>query len=1487
MPRSFVSCLTAVLLTAALCVVSAAIPSTLGAQECDPNQVFPPCDVTPPEVTITPATGTFGGATKTITIEWCDEFSLRGGDQWITLNGASVTASFNYVPGNRSGCTAFATSTGTVPLTLGPNTLQAGITDDAFNEGTGSASYTLNNGYITIDGSFNNNENQRLAACEASCFAAVYAQSTVPYVSMDAPQGVTLIYHGDRAFPMPFVYVDVTGFTSDTPTIQEYWLEANVNGALVTFRNTETRLRFAGQQDVRRFGGQLDMRDLATGMYPLDIILTTVFAGATEAKTISSQLLVVNDSSSKIARGWQVAGVQRIHDRLGDGTQLVITGGDGSGAHYASCGTNCWTKPRGEYSELSYDGTAQTYTRAYRDSTKVTFNARGLMTRVTDRLGHTVNFEYDASDRLWKIEDPYRTYSGGTLRSYITLVYGANGLARIEEPGADGTPSTGRVTTVTVDANRRLTAIADPDNVSTTFGYDSDGRLSAVTDRNGGISTFVYDAPSWKLAELRMPQVAIDAGGGATQLATPVTTFRPWQTVGVPTTLTSGTPATPFHPDSTVGRVTDPEARETSFRVDRWGQPTRIIDPVGRVTTITRNGDGFATAVTSPTGAVDLMSFAGPLVTSVQPAGQNPTYIRYGVAAQPDSIYGPGQRWQRLYLDSLTGRVESVKIQDVDSLVRYTYDARHRVIEMKDQNSHRWVYRYDARTGNRDSTHTWPSNHFAVTRFDAYGRDSASFAEGQLVGRVIYDLVNRPKEHYAGSMVAPTVMTYGALFTEVRDAKGQVYRSEHNVLGWLTREVDPTTAAMSYRHDRTGLVKSWSNRRGEIVDYRYDGVGRLVSKRGVNVAADSFAYSADDRKVMALSPQSLDSLYLNIYGQADSAVTWLNGKRYRRQYRWNGNGSLDSLGISTTSGITFAQRRYVTPRGLLDTLRVSGQAIRYTYDKEFQRTSTVFPVGSPNVTRSEYYTSLHQRYRTSFNTTAIDGELWQNYVFEARGRIAQEDRKYASGSGTKIRTFEYDDRGQLTSAQLSRVSTGIECPEPTGTEVINDGTNCAPTSNRVLDASYEFHYDSAGNLRQQTDTLSGATVSGVHGTGNRITSWGGATFGHDADGNRTSRSAGGVTTTYGWSAEGRLTSVSSGGTMLGYDYNAAGQPVRRTRNGVAERYFLWDGDHLMAEINASSQRVAEYVYEPGVDNPVALVTGATGIAATRYLEEDELGNVVGVFNTALAQTLVYDVRGKVESITGTVADTNRLRWKGLMWEGDLTQLYYVRNRWYDPETGRFMTEDPIGLDGGLNVYVFGGNDLINLADPWGLDPCTQEQLDHGWKTVDGQCEAPNKLPTVVVTAEPSGGPRVSRIILRSRGGNVMSLPAGGGGGSGALARADATKVADPASQAAAQERFECAVGRTSRGAGVGYSGGALVGAAYGLAVLGPRFERVGAAAGGALFGATLGPEAVPVGFVLGRGTGLLVAMGYGSLKHRTAGTLLGTSVGAVTAANCP
>jgi len=100
-----------------------------------------------------------------------------------------------------------------------------------------------------------------------------------------------------------------------------------------------------------------------------------------------------------------------------------------------------------------------------------------------------------------------------------------------------------------------------------------------------------------------------------------------------------------------------------------------------------------------------------------------------------------------------------------------------------------------------------------------------------------------------------------------------------------------------------------------------------------------------------------------------------------------------------------------------------------------------------------------------------------------------------------------------------------------------------------------------------------------------------------------------------------------------------------------------------------------------------------------------------------------------------------LRWKGLPYDAE-TGFYAMRARYYDPKIRRFVSEDPIGLSGGINTYAFAAGDPINASDPSGLDPCTAEQLEQGWRDIqvgipDGpdsrtECMSNGGLPPILV-----------------------------------------------------------------------------------------------------------------------------------------------------------
>ena len=116
--------------------------------------------------------------------------------------------------------------------------------------------------------------------------------------------------------------------------------------------------------------------------------------------------------------------------------------------------------------------------------------------------------------------------------------------------------------------------------------------------------------------------------------------------------------------------------------------------------------------------------------------------------------------------------------------------------------------------------------------------------------------------------------------------------------------------------------------------------------------------------------------------------------------------------------------------------------------------------------------------------------------------------------------------------------------------------------------------------------------------------------------------------------------------------------------------------------------------------------GTTSVSSTYYPLTDHLGTVHE--NGNIVESYNYDAYGKVLEIKDgngapltKSAIGNRYLWQGREYSYT-TGLYYFRARYYDAQTGRWLSKDPIGISGGLNQYVFCGNNPVNFTDPWGL-----------------------------------------------------------------------------------------------------------------------------------------------------------------------------------------
>jgi RHS repeat-associated protein len=253
------------------------------------------------------------------------------------------------------------------------------------------------------------------------------------------------------------------------------------------------------------------------------------------------------------------------------------------------------------------------------------------------------------------------------------------------------------------------------------------------------------------------------------------------------------------------------------------------------------------------------------------------------------------------------------------------------------------------------------------------------------------------------------------------------------------------------------------------------------------------------------------------------------------------------------------------------------------------------------------------------------------------------------------------------------------------------------------DSGHVFAYDAVGNRLDQ---------GGSYAVGNRIRQLAGCTFATDSlgDGNVLSRTCGTQTVRFHWSAESRLKAMQVvAGDSVDFRYDASGRLVRKDVNGAAQAYFLWQGDNLLAELTANATgKVAEYSYYLGLDNLHALIVGTTPY----FAHVDGIQNVRALTDSAtktVQRSYEFDDWGALTGGTDIkpFSNADRARFKGALWLGPEVDVYYMRARWYEPKTGRFLSEDPFGLAGGINPYSFAGNDPINGRDPTGT--CKEDE----------------------------------------------------------------------------------------------------------------------------------------------------------------------------------
>ena len=280
-----------------------------------------------------------------------------------------------------------------------------------------------------------------------------------------------------------------------------------------------------------------------------------------------------------------------------------------------------------------------------------------------------------------------------------------------------------------------------------------------------------------------------------------------------------------------------------------------------------------------------------------------------------------------------------------------------------------------------------------------------------------------------------------------------------------------------------------------------------------------------------------------------------------------------------------------------------------------------------------------------------------------------------------------------------------------------DGEKQGDPTNPTVSPGYTF--DPMGNRLTKSDTV---TVSGTptttattygYDSANRLTTLNGTAnaYTNDADGN--TLSGGGRVNT--WDSQNRLVSCAlNGGTPSTYTYGADGLRRSATVNGVTT-YFVYDGQTMVREMKRNATTGALYPTATYLAGPrgmeyrrddTATETDGQGntVNKVRWYVYDGLGSVVGEVDPLgnLTSSPKYDVYGAVRSNSGTASSKQGFVGSlGHLSEPE-TGLIYMRARYYDPATGRFVSED--SARSGRNWFVYCSDNPVNEVDASGRDP---------------------------------------------------------------------------------------------------------------------------------------------------------------------------------------
>lgn len=986
------------------------------------------------------------------------------------------------------------------------------------------------------------------------------------------------------------------------------------------------------------------------------------------------------------------------------------------------------TDPVGNKATMTYDTRGNLLTRKPSQSATFTeswtYDARNNITSYTDGRGAISRYVYDASGRLSTETDAL----GGVTR----YTYTATGqVATVATPGgrttrhaydtagnliAETTPA-GHKTTHTYDAGgRRLSttdprgnvAGANPATFTTSYGYDGAGHVTSVTDPAGNRTTYGYDA-----------------NGNRTT-------------------------------------VTDPAGRVTTYRYDAANRLTQVVNPAGKITTTTYDPAGNVTAVTDPTGAktTHIYDAANRPIATTTPrgnaAGANPaqhtTTFGYDANGNQTSVTDPTAAVTRTSYDTLNRSV--TKTDALGKITRYGYGNTGNLTSITDPTGAVTTFAFDA--NSRVTTSTNALGHATTYGYDADGLQTRQVSPTGGITTWAYDPdggvtgMTEPRGNVSGANPADFTTTFAydpaGNRTKVTDPLGRVVTTGYDPNNRVSSVADPAGAATIYQYDVAGNLFKVVTATGAATQYAYDSVGRLATL--TNPRGKSYRYGYDDagRIVSSTTPTGRVVRYAYTANGEPSTVTLPNGSV---TYTYDAVDRVTKVDYSDTTpdltytydaagrtatagnGTTLADYDYDN-MGRITRIARGTQVFDYQWDAAGRPIKRTMPGGR---SQSYAWTNDSRLSKTTLTTTAANRDI--NYGYDPAGNLTSVTRAggpttsygydragaiaqiaHQSGTTTLLQqNVAWSPQGNPATVTTTRGGTAVSsiysydaAGQVTGVCLPSTGTTCADTAPRI---SYE--YGLSGNRTRTVNTKTNTTTVNTYDDDDRLTTRtvNGAvtTVTHDANGALASETGPGGTQTYTYGLDANLrTARLADGRTVGYNYDEAGNRTTRTINGTVDTSWTWDTVGMptrVEEKNGAGVLTHQWWGDPQTDLGTALADTA---AAPVWLLGDHQGSITDLASaTALTGSATLEAFGEVISSSGAYAG-NPLRFHG-QYLDQLTSLYDMRARDYDPTSGRFTSPDPAPAAMGTpftQTYHYGYNRPTVLTDPTGLCPivCT-------------------------------------------------------------------------------------------------------------------------------------------------------------------------------------